>query len=130
MSTQNIPFSIYKRKSAKIIPNLQLLDFSYELKDTFEIAVENEPLVFEPLKLFNILCCCSLLFLWPVSPLLTNRFTCHILTPGSVLKTLNTGSTVLYIPSIANNWYRTPRRRKKVGKINMSIGNGQTSATI
>ena len=27
MSTHNLPFSIYKRKSALIIPNLRLLDF-------------------------------------------------------------------------------------------------------
>ena len=27
MSTHNVPFSIYKRKSAEVIPNLELLDF-------------------------------------------------------------------------------------------------------
>ena len=124
MRTHNIPLSIYKRKSAEIIPNLQLLDFFQETQNKFKTAVVNEPSVFEPLQFYSILYLRSLLFLWSISCLLTNRFTCHILTPGSVLKTLNTGSTVLYIPNVANNWYRTPRRRKKVGKINMSIGNG------
>ena len=52
MRTRNIPFSIYKGKSACIIPNLQLLDFFKGLKDEFETAVVNEPSVFEPLKFF------------------------------------------------------------------------------
>ena len=48
MSTHNIPFSIYKGKSAKYIPNLQLSDliFSKGHKDEFETAVVNKPLVF------------------------------------------------------------------------------------
>ena len=52
MSTHNIPFSICKRKSAEIISNLQLLDFYKQLKNEFETAMANEPLVFEPLKLY------------------------------------------------------------------------------
>ena len=36
MSTNNIPVSIYKRKSAEIIPYLQLLDFLKGLKDEFK----------------------------------------------------------------------------------------------
>ena len=50
MSTRYIPFSIYKGKSALIIPNLQLLDFSKGLEDEFETAVVNESSVFEPSK--------------------------------------------------------------------------------
>ena len=53
MRTQNIPFSVYKRKSALIIPNLHLLDFSKRLKDKFETAVVNEPSVSEPLKFYS-----------------------------------------------------------------------------
>ena len=53
MSTHNIPFSIYKGKSALIIPNLQLSDFfSKGLKDEFEKAIVNEPSVFEQLKFY------------------------------------------------------------------------------
>ena len=53
MSTRNIPFSIYRRKSAYIIPNLKLLDFFFKgLKDEFETAVVNESSVFEPLKFY------------------------------------------------------------------------------
>ena len=54
MITHNIPFSIYKRKSASNIQNLQLLDFFKELKDEFETAVVNVPSVFEPLKFYCI----------------------------------------------------------------------------
>ena len=52
MSTHNIPFPICIGKSAYIIPNLQLLDFSKGLQDEFETAVVNEPSVFEPLKFY------------------------------------------------------------------------------
>ena len=53
MCTQNIPFSIYKkRKSTEIIPNLQLWDFSKGLKNEFETAMVKEPSVFEPLKFY------------------------------------------------------------------------------
>ena len=53
MSTHNIPFSIYKRKSPKIILNLQLWNFfSKGLKNEFETAVINESSVFEPLKFY------------------------------------------------------------------------------
>ena len=55
MSTHNIPFSMYKRKSASIIPNLQPLDFFKGLKDEFERAVVNKPSVFEPLKFHCII---------------------------------------------------------------------------
>ena len=56
MSTHNIPFSILKRKSPSIIPNLQLSDFfSKGLKNEFETAVVYEPSVFEPL---NFCCIC------------------------------------------------------------------------
>ena len=54
MSTHNIPFSVYKRKSPKIILNLQLWDFSKGLKNEFETAVVNEPSVFKPLKFYFI----------------------------------------------------------------------------
>ena len=53
MSTDNIPFSINK-KTALILPNLQLLNFYKGLKNEFEIAVANEPSVFEPLKFYCI----------------------------------------------------------------------------
>ena len=52
MSTHSIPFSIYKRKSALIIPYLKLLDFLKGLKDEFETAMVNKPSVFEPLKFY------------------------------------------------------------------------------
>ena len=47
MSTHNIPFSIQK-SSPKIIQNFNYRIFSKGLK--FEIAVVNEPSVFEPLN--------------------------------------------------------------------------------
>ena len=43
-------FQEKKRKSPKIILNLQPGDFSKGLKNEFETAVVNEPSVFEPLK--------------------------------------------------------------------------------
>ena len=54
MSARSIPLSIYERKSPLIIQNLQICDFSKGLTDVFEfeIAVVNEPSVFEPLKLY------------------------------------------------------------------------------
>ena len=62
MSTRNIPFSIYKRKSAKIIPNLQLLDFFFMgLKVEFETAMVNEPSVFKPLRFYCTRFFCLLL---------------------------------------------------------------------
>ena len=64
MSTHNIPFSIYnKRKSSKIIPNLQSRDFL----GTKERAVVKESLVLKPLnsavfcracRQISILCLC------------------------------------------------------------------------
>ena len=54
MGTHNIPFSIWKRKTPKIIRNLQLWDFSKGLKNKFETAMINEPSVFEPLKFYRI----------------------------------------------------------------------------
>ena len=56
MSTHNIPFSIYKRKPAKIIPNLQILDISKGLKNEFETAVVDTPSVVKPLKVY---CTCE-----------------------------------------------------------------------
>ena len=52
MSARHIPFSIYKGKSTCIIPDLQLLDCFKGLKDEFEIAVVNEPSVFDSLKFY------------------------------------------------------------------------------
>ena len=52
MSTHNIPFLIYIKKSASIIPNMQLLVFSKGLKDEFETTVVNEPSVFQPLDFY------------------------------------------------------------------------------
>ena len=48
--TQYTIFNIKKKnfKSSKIIPNLQLRDFSKGLKSKFETAVVNEPTVFQP----------------------------------------------------------------------------------
>ena len=43
-------FQYQKRKSHYNIQNLQLWDFSIGLKNEFETAVENEALVFKPLK--------------------------------------------------------------------------------
>ena len=54
MSTHNIPFKYKKRKSASIIPNLQLWNFFKGLKNEFERAVVNEPSGFEPLKFYCI----------------------------------------------------------------------------
>ena len=54
MRTHNIPFSIYKKKTSQIIPNLQLWVFSNGLKNEFEIAVVNEPSLFKPLKFYCI----------------------------------------------------------------------------
>ena len=44
-----------KEKHHKIIPNLQLWDFSKGLQNVFETAVVNEPSVFEPLKFYCII---------------------------------------------------------------------------
>ena len=58
MRTNNIPFSKLNKTSPKIIPNLQLISygiFSKGLKNEFETAVINEPLVFEPLKFYVFL---------------------------------------------------------------------------
>ena len=55
MNTHNILFSILIRKSPLIIPNLQPWDFFPQgLKNEFETAKENKPLVFEPLKFYCI----------------------------------------------------------------------------
>ena len=57
MSTHIIPLSIEKRKSPKNIPNtimsiaMGYFFFCYGLKYECEIAVVNEPSVFEPLKI-------------------------------------------------------------------------------
>ena len=46
-------FNIKKKENhLKIIPNLQLWDFSKGLKNEFETAVVNRPSVFEPLKFY------------------------------------------------------------------------------
>ena len=56
MSTYNIALSVYKRKSAKIIPNTIMfaaMNFlSCRLKNVFEIAVVYKPSVFKPLKFY------------------------------------------------------------------------------
>ena len=52
--TQYTIFNIKKEKSPEIFPNLQLLDFSRGLMNVFEVAIVNEPSVFEPLKFFCI----------------------------------------------------------------------------
>ena len=55
MSTHNIPFFNMKKKN---IPKLSQICsygiFSNGLKNEFETAVVNEPLVFEPLKFYCI----------------------------------------------------------------------------
>ena len=49
----NVPFFNRKRKSPKSIPNLQLWDFfPRDSRPDFETTVENQPSVFEPLKVF------------------------------------------------------------------------------
>ena len=53
MSTHNIHFQ-YKEKSALIILNLPLWDFSKGLKNEFETAETDEPSVFDPLKFYCI----------------------------------------------------------------------------
>ena len=52
MSTHNIPFSLLKKKLTLNYPKLKLWDFSKGLKNDFEIAVINEPSVFEPLQFY------------------------------------------------------------------------------
>ena len=51
MSTHNVPFSIYKRKSSKLS---QICSYWIFFTDEFETAVVNEPSVFEPLKFYCI----------------------------------------------------------------------------
>ena len=56
MSTNNISLSLYKRKTPLIIPNIIIsaaMRFFQGRKYEIEIAVVNEPSVFEPFKL----CC-------------------------------------------------------------------------
>ena len=57
-------FYYIKRNLPLIILNLQLsvFFFSRGLKNEFEIAVVNEPSVFEPPKFYCVLCCCPCLF--------------------------------------------------------------------
>ena len=50
-SNKNTKYTIFNIKK-KIIPNLQLWDFSHGLKNKFETAVVNAPSVFEPLKFY------------------------------------------------------------------------------
>ena len=50
--TPHIIFNKKKKKSALIILNLPLLDFSKGLKNEFETAVVDKPSVLEPLKFF------------------------------------------------------------------------------
>ena len=52
MSTHNIPLINIINKTIQVIPNLQLWDFFKKSKNEFEIAVVNEPSVFEPLKVY------------------------------------------------------------------------------
>ena len=54
MSTRNIPFSIYKRKSGKLSKIYSYWILFKGLKDEFEKAVVNEPSVFEPLMFYCI----------------------------------------------------------------------------
>ena len=51
MNTHNIPFSIYKKEISQICSQGII---SWGLKNEFEIAVPNEPSVFEPLKFYCI----------------------------------------------------------------------------
>ena len=52
ISIYNIPFSIPKKKISLNYLNLQVWDFSKGRKNEFETAMVNEPLVFEPLKVY------------------------------------------------------------------------------
>ena len=52
MSTHNIPFSIYKKKSLNYPKYAAVGFFSKGLKNEFETVVANEPSVFKPLR-FN-----------------------------------------------------------------------------
>ena len=52
MSTQNIPFSLYKTNHNKLSQICSYGIFSSGLKNEFETAVVNEPSVFEPLKFY------------------------------------------------------------------------------
>ena len=59
MSTHNIPFSIYKKKiTLNYAKSASMGFFSTGLKNEFETAIVNKPLVFEPLKFY----CISYLF--------------------------------------------------------------------
>ena len=51
MSAHNIPFSINKKITLNHL-NIHLWDFSKGPKNEFEIAVVNEPSVFESLKVY------------------------------------------------------------------------------
>ena len=53
MSTHNIPFSLFKKKIAlNYLKSEAMGFFSKALKNEFEIAMVNEPSVFEPLKFY------------------------------------------------------------------------------
>ena len=53
MRTQNIPFSIYKKKITLNYLKSAVMGFCTKgLKNEFETAVVNEPSVFEPLKFY------------------------------------------------------------------------------
>ena len=54
MSIQNIPFSISKRKSPLIFPNLQPCNFFQGTQELVRNSRVNEPSGFEPLKFYCI----------------------------------------------------------------------------
>ena len=58
MTAHNIQFSILKKKIKLNYPKSAAMGlFSYGLKNKFEIAVVNEPSVFEPLNFYCIYVC-------------------------------------------------------------------------
>ena len=52
MSTHNIPFFNMKKKNTLNYSSSAAMNFSKGLKNEFELAVVNEPSVFEPLKFY------------------------------------------------------------------------------
>ena len=103
MSIHNIPFSIYKRKSAEIISNLRLWDFSKGLKDEFETGTE--------VQLYFYKVCMSKAEFWESFLIVINSLTTEKQTTkfssANFQKKLNPSCTILRIQRLEGKQCRS-----------------------
>ena len=91
MSTQNIPFSVEKKKFTLNYPKYAAMRFfSKGLQNEFETAVVNEPSVFKPLKFY-----CSKCFIFTAVSVETVNSKCFIFSAESV--EMNNSKCFIYI---------------------------------